>query len=947
MAEKIVIAQLDLDSSGLVKSAIETKRAIEDIKTEQKELTKSGETASEAYVRNEALLKTLTAEYRTQSGAISSLISGNGELLKTNEAITIALDKEINSIKDARTSNSELLKIRNELNLNTAEGVKAAEEINKKIDQNNEFIKENVSQLEKQKINVGNYTQSIKDAIGNTQVFGQSLTTLKTAFTPFAGIFSSLGKDAKEAITQIKGTQVATEGLTTAQKASAIATNAVSGALKLFRIALISTGIGAIVVVLGSLIAFLTTTQAGIDKVTAVTRPLQAIFQSLLGLLQNLGGALVETFTNPKKALSDLADFVKQNLINRFTAFGEILEGIINLDFKQLRNGIAQAATGIENLEDKIIDGAKATAKFLEDAAKRGAEIDRLTKEIEKSEINLNKQRAIAESRESELLLIARDTSRTAADREKAAREIIEIKKEEAKREAAILELRIERLIIEQSLNDTNRANNKELADLEAQLIKIKDTANRAELEQIRVISAARKEEQAAAREAQQRRIENNLKEAKAQIDLFEAQQGFRAKTLEEQFILEQTLTQKRIQLLEQEFQAGRKSKTEYEAERLNISNEFLQKQAELTVDFARRELEEFTKSNLSLIERNQFITEQLVIEENARLTQLAEVRREFERLQFEQGLINEQQYQDALLAIDAETQNKRDEVTALRNQQQAEADRIDLENRRLIEDLIFQDDLAIQQDRLEQKRLAEIEAAEKTGADVTKINQKFDALQVKLKRQAEIAKVQAIQDALRDVGALLNAFGVKNKNLTLAIATADTFLAAQKAYLSQMQLTPDSPARASVAAAKALAFGLANVARIAATDTKFEKGGIQMVGGKPHSQGGTKFVGSDGTRFEAERGELIGVLNKNASKAFMSFNDAFLPSGNRGVAGTQFAQNGGLIARNIDRGVSDLEQIAALTARAVANTPPPIVTVEDINNVAQRVNVIESGANF
>ena len=41
----------------------------------------------------------------------------------------------------------------------------------------------------------------------------------------------------------------------------------------------------------------------------------------------------------------------------------------------------------------------------------------------------------------------------------------------------------------------------------------------------------------------------------------------------------------------------------------------------------------------------------------------------------------------------------------------------------------------------------------------------------------------------------------------------------------------------------------------------KLEKGGI--IGGKPHSQGGTKFYGEDGTTVEAERGEYITVINK------------------------------------------------------------------------------------
>jgi hypothetical protein len=75
-----------------------------------------------------------------------------------------------------------------------------------------------------------------------------------------------------------------------------------------------------------------------------------------------------------------------------------------------------------------------------------------------------------------------------------------------------------------------------------------------------------------------------------------------------------------------------------------------------------------------------------------------------------------------------------------------------------------------------------------------------------------------------------------------------------------------------------------------------------------------------------------------------MSFNDAF---GSKGKVGTTYAQTGGIIARGMDSGVADLAQLAVLTADAVSQIPAPIVTVEDINTVGNRVNVIENGANF
>lgn len=67
----------------------------------------------------------------------------------------------IKSIDDLTKANKELRKERNALNLQSAEGKKRAEEINIILDHNTEKIKKNVSALEKQKINIGNYKSAL------------------------------------------------------------------------------------------------------------------------------------------------------------------------------------------------------------------------------------------------------------------------------------------------------------------------------------------------------------------------------------------------------------------------------------------------------------------------------------------------------------------------------------------------------------------------------------------------------------------------------------------------------------------------------------------------------------------------------------------------------------------------------------------------------------------
>ena len=351
------------------------------LKQAQDGLTKAGAQSSEAYKANAKALTdieakqlatfkamqataTQTAVVRTEINSLTNMqrtrLTVEGQQLSLSQAIEQARGREINNINDARKAIADLTKLRNQLNPAIAEEAQLIKELNEEIDQNNEFVRENASAMEQQKMNIGNYQSALQ---GLSPTLGGFVNDLQGAYANLRNV-----KDALIA-------------QSAAMVGSTEATSGTSKALNLFKIALVSTGIGAIVVLLGSLVTYLTSTQAGIDKVTAVTRPLQAVFQSLLGLFQNVGKSLFEAFSNPKQLLSDLADFVKTNLINRFKAFGVILDGIVNLDFKKVADGVLQAGTGVENATDKIKSAAKATGDFFDEAVKKGQELDRLEKE--------------------------------------------------------------------------------------------------------------------------------------------------------------------------------------------------------------------------------------------------------------------------------------------------------------------------------------------------------------------------------------------------------------------------------------------------------------------------------------------------------------------------------------------------------------------------------------
>ncbi len=116
------------------------------------------------------------------------------------------------------------------------------------------------------------------------------------------------------------------------------------------------------------------------------------------------------------------------------------------------------------------------------------------------------------------------------------------------------------------------------------------------------------------------------------------------------------------------------------------------------------------------------------------------------------------------------------------------------------------------------------------------KDDEEKEKLALENKKKAKEQEVALTLQGLQSIQSLADAFAGKSeasqkkafqikKAASLAQATIETYQAAQSAFASQMAIpTPDAPIRANIAAAIAIASGLARVAVIA--KTKFEGGG-------------------------------------------------------------------------------------------------------------------------
>jgi hypothetical protein len=172
-----------------------------------------------------------------------------------------------------------------------------ANELKRQIKDNTDQLKEFDKELGDNFRNVGNYTDAIKEAFAGTNVFGTAIQNVGNFYERFTGVVN-VAKNA-------------TNSFSNAQKAGAVSSNLFSKSLKFLKIALISTGIGAIVVLLGSLVAFFTKSKDGSDKFSVALAYLGGIVDGLTKAFSALGGFLIDIFTDPENAVNNFTDSIE------------------------------------------------------------------------------------------------------------------------------------------------------------------------------------------------------------------------------------------------------------------------------------------------------------------------------------------------------------------------------------------------------------------------------------------------------------------------------------------------------------------------------------------------------------------------------------------------------------------------------------------------------------
>lgn len=267
-----------------------------------------------------------------------------------------------------------------------------------------------------------------------------------------------------------------------------------------------------------------------------------------------------------------------------------------------------------------------------------------------------------------------------------------------------------------------------------------------------------------------------------------------------------------------------------------------------------------------------------------------------------------------------------------------------------------------------EETRAREIELIAAHERDINNVYDESRREQLEKERDAAEKRAAMTEQEYNDrIGTIRNftSFAKSNTNegtaLFKAAAITETTISAYdwatKAAASVAKTPVIGPVLAGAAYAAALASGLASVSQITQAKRgklfnrgKAERGASYMsvIGGKPHSLGGTKFWGDDGSFFEAEQGELIAVVNKHNTSLLSKLSDINSWGGYgdpffaRGGTFSTYLQDGGFADRASVGGGMTPEQIVELMSRSFERLPNPKVEVSEIITGVNRVQVIE-----
>lgn len=297
-------------------------------------------------------------------------------------------------------------------------------------------------------------------------------------------------KASKEANETIGGMTGALDGLTGGAiskfKGLKGSLGGVTKGFKSLRVAIIGTGIGALVIAVTSLIQAFKGSEEGQNKLNKIMTIFGSVVGNITDKVSDLGEYIIGIFENPKAAWEDFKKAILDNLKNRFDgllelipALGKAITQLFKGNFSEAgtiaANAVAKVTLGVDDIVGKTKEAIEATKEFVNEIVREGeiaAAIADKRAKADKQERDLLIERAEANRRVAELRERAADKENVSIqDRIAALQEAGRIEEEITNKEIENARLRFEAKEAENALSKSTKEDLDEEARLKATLI--------------------------------------------------------------------------------------------------------------------------------------------------------------------------------------------------------------------------------------------------------------------------------------------------------------------------------------------------------------------------------------------------------------------------------------------------------------------------------------------
>lgn len=713
-------------------------------------------------------------------------------------------------------------------------------------------------------------------------------------------------------VTSLGGLKNYLAGMKTEMVAVSASTTGWIKVLKLLKVALIGTGIGALVVALGSLVAWFTKTQKGVEAANKIMAALGATINVIIDRASKLGSALVNLFTgNFKKAGEDakaIFSGIGKEIADETKQAWELAEVLNEIDKKEVMLSMSRAANRaeIEKLKKAADDQTLSTQERIK-AAEKAAEIEKKDLEI---------QTELAEAR------LANTLGYTEMNRE--VRKLMEqIKAGDITANEVIGKLGLSESTIEDLKTFRDQFN--ELQEL------MEDSYGR-QTEQQNTLNSIRQEGADKAKEAKQKELEAVRAAEDAMLALVKDKREQARKEIELTYT--RKIEDLRISLREEENLTvkARKAINEQIKSLEQQKNIELQK---LSDEELQKEIDKRTKLISLQLESVKEGSEQ---EYQLRMQQLASQR--------DAELADKELTEQMKQAITAKYNKQMDDLAMQHekdvSEKQQEAIRLRMENEIMQMQQSGASELEILQEQASQKLELLNNIQQQEGESEQEfLNRKLQAHQEYTDAKKELAdkeveieqtKLEAIESVTGGLASAFEALGENNKAfaiLSKTLALAEIAINTGKALAAGIAQSQSVPFPANIAAiATTVGAILANIATAINTvkSAKFATGGLVTGPGT-----GT----SDSVPAQLSNGES--VMTARATSMFAPILSSFNQMG------------GGVpinVAQSSNQSIGE-DMLARAVAKGMLMAPAPQVSVEEFTSVANKVKFLESNGNL